>query len=114
MRGGVVRASFPLEKSEAFTNSPFLLSTKSSAEDLPLGTLLTTSGDWQCGDHFYLMTDAIAAWFFRAIEQQEAPWTIIRDLDIDAKKPFAEWVDNARTLRLMRNDDVTLYRIEIT
>ena len=113
MRGSTVFTTFPLTSSEAFTNSPVLLSTKDS-DEAGLRSLASISGDWQCGDHFYLMTDAIAAWFFRAIEQQEAPWTIIRDLDNDPNKPFREWIEQARKQSLMRNDDVTLYRIEIT
>jgi hypothetical protein len=68
------------------------------------------------------MTDAVAAWFFRAHERNEAPWEVIRDLDNERDHPvvaqsgmksFREWVDTARTQGLMRNDDVTIYRIEI-
>jgi hypothetical protein len=114
LRGGKVLSSFPLTTSSAFTNAPTLLSTNLSESNSPLEALVTTYGEWQSGDHFYLMTDAIAAWFFRAIEQQELPWTVIRDLDYDPKKPFRAWVESARKLNLMRNDDVTLYRIEIT
>lgn len=114
MRGNEVLATFPMTHSEAFTNSPVLISTKPSPNGSPLGALVTTEGEWQSGDHFYLMTDAIAAWFFRAMERQESPWKIIRDFDNDREKPFRRWVETARKLNLMRNDDVTLYRIEIT
>jgi hypothetical protein len=68
------------------------------------------------------MTDAVAAWFLRAVEQHEAPWEGIRDLDnkLDeltaarsGMRSFREWVDTARRQGRMRNDDVTLFRIEI-
>jgi hypothetical protein len=121
LRGGDILAKFPVQASQDFTNSPVLLSTK-AGENSSLNSLTLARGEWQCGDHFYLMTDAIAAWFFRAIERHEAPWEIIRDLDNDLRRPlaqrsgmksFREWVDMARRQSLMRNDDVTLYRIEI-
>jgi hypothetical protein len=114
MRGSKVLTTFPITASEAFTNSPVLLSTKTSLDAPPLEALVTTQGEWESGDHFYLMTDAIAAWFFRAMEQQQSPWNIIRDFDNDPCKPFLGWVETARKQNLMRNDDVTLYRIEIT
>lgn len=114
MRGNDVLASFPMTASESFTNSPVLISTKPSPDASPLGALVTTEGEWQSGDHFYLMTDAIAAWFFRAMEKQETPWNIIRDFDNDPSQPFQGWIETARKQNLMRNDDVTLYRIEIT
>jgi hypothetical protein len=118
LRGGKILAKFPIQTSESFTNSPVLLSVnpgKHSAID----SLVSTSGEWQCGDHFCLMTDAVAAWFLRAIERHEAPWETIRDLESEpvtsrsGMKSFQEWVDTSRRQGLMRNDDVTLYRIEL-
>jgi hypothetical protein len=121
VRGDHILTKFPIQASQDFTNSPVLLSAK-PGKDSALGSLVSARGEWQCGDHFYLMTDAVAAWFFRAIERHEAPWEIIRDLDNEPYQPvaaqsdmksFREWVETARRQGLMRNDDVTLYRIEI-
>ena len=75
--------------------------------------LKTESGDWQSGDQFFLMTDALAAWFFKEHEQSRKPWEVLRDLEYDETKPFAEWVSRLRSNNEIRNDDVTLYRIEI-
>lgn len=121
LRGCHIVTKFPLQASADFTNSPVLLSSK-PGNDADLEALVSVTGEWQIGDHFYLMTDALAAWFFRAIEGHEQPWEIIRDLDSERYQPvapqsglksFREWVQAARTQGLMRNDDVTLYRIEI-
>jgi hypothetical protein len=119
LRGTDLIAKFPLQASNDFTNSPVLLSSR-PGNDSGLAALASTAGEWQCGDDFYLMTDALAAWFLRAIENQEAPWAIIRDWDAERDKPvphdmrsFRKWVETARKQGLMRNDDVTLYRIEI-
>ncbi len=60
------------------------------------------------------MTDALAAWFLAQAEQGERPWSIIRDLDTcDQANEFADVVSDLRTSRLLRNDDVTLIRIDV-
>jgi hypothetical protein len=121
VRGSNILAKFPIQAAEDFTNSPVLLSVK-PGKDSAIDSLVSIRGEWQWGDHFYLMTDAMAAWFFRAMERDEAPWEIIRDLDNELQDPvsarsdmksFREWVETVRKAGLMRNDDVTLYRIEI-
>ncbi|OLB38050.1 MAG: hypothetical protein AUH11_07740 [Acidobacteria bacterium 13_2_20CM_57_17] len=121
LRGSHLLTKFPLLSSQDFTNSPALLSSK-PGNDSGVSAVVSATGEWQSGDHFYLMTDAVAAWFFRAHERNEAPWEVIRDLDNERDHPvvaqsgmksFREWVDTARTQGLMRNDDVTIYRIEI-
>jgi len=121
LRDGHIVSTFPLHASQEFTNSPILLSAK-PGKNSALESLVLARGEWQSGDHFYLMTDAVAAWFFRALEGKEAPWEIVRDLDNEpcgrvaarsGMKSFREWVETARRQNLMRNDDVTLYRIEI-
>lgn len=121
VRGSNILTKFPLQAAEDFTNAPLLLSVKPGL-DSAIDSLVSIRGEWQWGDHFYLMTDAMAAWFFRALERGEAPWEVIRDLDNETRepvsacsgmKPFREWVETARKTGLMRNDDVTLYRVEI-
>jgi len=61
------------------------------------------------------MTDALACWFMREAEEGRTPWRVLRDLDTsDEIKPFREWVETLRKEGAMRNDDVTLLRIDIT
>jgi hypothetical protein len=72
-------------------------------------------GAWQPGDAFYLMTDALACWFMRETEEGRTPWRVLRDLNTsDEVKPFREWVETLRAEGAMRNDDVTLLRVDIT
>ena len=71
------------------------------------------TGTWQSGDQFFLMTDALAAWFFKQYEQESRPWEVLRDLGYDDSKPFEPWIAALRRNNEIRNDDVTLYRIEI-
>lgn len=122
IRGSSILAKFPLSRSEDFTNCPTLLSSKSD-ENAGTEFLVSSTGSWEYGDHFFLMTDAIAAWFIRAVEDGQAPWETVRDLDNDddhhmmaakyGMRSFRQWVSEARHDGVMRNDDVTLYRIEI-
>jgi hypothetical protein len=71
-------------------------------------------GAWQPGDAFYLMTDALAYWFMRETEEGRTPWRVLRDLNTsDEIKPFREWVKTLRVEGAMRNDDVTLLRVDM-
>jgi hypothetical protein len=112
---------FPVQASQDFTNSPLLLSSRPDM-NTDIAAMVSARGEWERGDSFYLMTDAVAAWFLRVVEHGGAPWEIIRDLDSERDKPIApdsemrslrEWVETSRREGSMRNDDVTVYRIEI-
>lgn len=113
LRGDVVTAAFPLAESSAFNTHPILLSTEPQALASALENLKAISGTWESGDQFFLMTDALAAWFFRECEQVKRPWEVLRDLGYDESKPFDAWVAELRDNGEIRNDDVTLYRIEV-
>ena len=68
-----VITQFPLTCSDQFTNRPALLSSNPSSNNRLADHIYPASGQWQDGDAFYLMTDAIACWFLRAVEGGEAP-----------------------------------------
>ena len=113
VRGQAIIAAFPLDKAAAFNTHPVLLSTDPQALVLAMESLKSVSGTWQSGDQFFLMSDALAAWFFRELEQDARPWEVLRDLEYDKTKPFGPWVERLRAHKAIKNDDVTLYRIEI-
>lgn len=115
MRGEEVLVRFPLADSAAFTNRPHLLSSNPAHIDRVVDHVRKMDGTWQAGDAFYLMTDALACWFMRETEQGRRPWRVLRDLNTsDEVKPFREWVAILRTEGAMRNDDITLLRVDIT
>jgi len=112
LRGDALISAFPLRTSTEFNNTPFLIGSRPNSNyELQLH-VRTMNGTWEAGDSFYLMTDALAAWFFREVEQDAAPWRILRDLDNDQNLPFGPWIEEKRDQKVLRNDDVTLYRIE--
>lgn len=115
MRGEEVLVRFPLAESAAFTNRPHLLSSNPAYAARVVDHVRNMDGSWQAGDAFYLMTDALAWWFMREAEEGQTPWRVLRDLNTsDEVKPFREWIEALRAERAMRNDDVTLLRVEIT
>jgi hypothetical protein len=114
LRGDEVLQRFPIESAREFTNRPVLLSSNPEYNDSIADCFRLAEGRWISDDAFYLMTDALAAWFLAQAEQGERPWSIIRDLDTcDQANEFADVVSDLRTSRLLRNDDVTLIRIDV-
>jgi hypothetical protein len=98
----------------AFSYQPPLLASRGADDDALRRHISMKANDWERGDSFYLATDALAAWFLRAIEAEGRPWEPLRDLDtLDAELDFAEWVDEQRDLGEMHNDDTTLVRIDM-
>jgi hypothetical protein len=113
IRGDDVLAKFPLSDSAQFDNSPFLVSTKAKSNDLVAEMVRDASGLWEEGDVFYLLSDAVACWFYKNMENGEQPWRVLRDLGTD-DHDFSEWLGQRRDQQEMRNDDVTIYRVDLT
>lgn len=114
VRAGACVCSFPVNESRALTNRPFLLSSN-PARNRGLGERFQfASGEALHLDRFYLMTDALAAWFLREQERGAAPWLELDALPIeDTARGFADWIEEQRGARLLRNDDVTLIQVSI-
>lgn len=113
VRSECLKVAFPVSQANYFDNTPPLVPSKPKREDIVSSFAHRATGDWEHGDAFFLATDALSAWFLTAVELGQAPWRILRDLDTDEQPPFPEWVRVLREERLMRNDDVTLVRVEI-
>ncbi len=109
VRENKVIRSFPLSESGSFNNSPFLLPSNQSQDEAI--ELLHVSGDWRYGDSFFLMTDALACWFLKTMENRDDPIEIINSFEI-SEKNFYDFVENNRNSKLLKNDDVTLIVIK--
>lgn len=113
VRGGCLISAFPLEHSHEFNSRPSLLSSNPQYNDSLAKITYRKKGNWEPGDEFYLMTDALACWFLNAFEQHTNWWQLVRNLGTpDQVAPFNEWIDELRRTGLIRNDDVTLLRVE--
>jgi hypothetical protein len=121
VRGEELLAAFPLTVSSAFTNQPALLATEPArnavfVDEAATPALQHAAGDWQPGDAFYLLTDALACWFLAAHERGEQPWEALDDFGwagAAADRAFAGWIVARRAAGDLRNDDVTLLRVVI-
>ena len=107
VRGGRVLTTFPITNSKDFNNRPALLSSNSSNWNSELATIACARGPWEADDVFYMMTDAMACWFMRSIENGAQP-----EMVFDCDQEFHRWIEDLRESG-MRNDDVTLLRITV-
>lgn len=113
VRDGRPIASFPMECSKQFNNRPILISSNLASNDQLAIHIHRKHGTCCPEDAFYLMTDAIACWALSEHEFEQHPWGTLRDLGTDESPTFEEWVTALREKRAMRNDDVTLLRIDV-
>jgi len=105
----LVRA-FPVSRSTDFTSTPWLVGSRSE----PRQRGEVCQGEALPRDQFWLMTDALAQWFLIQVEHGGKPWQIVECLlhRPDASV-FAEWVEQLRRSRQLRNDDVTLLGVSV-
>jgi len=101
--------SFPLTRSEQFNSRPTLVSSNPASNAHLSEHVLNIKDHWEVEDAFYLMTDALACWFLKAVEDGKKPWKIKRN----APEDFETWIRRLRKDGLIRNDDVTLFRVEL-
>jgi hypothetical protein len=104
---------FPMTASADFGTTPDLLCSRGQDEGLVAERVRFVSGTCEEGDSFFICTDALAAWFLNRWEVDEQPWDELTDLGSKEMPTFAEWVAAHRSAGLMRNDDVTLVRLDI-
>lgn len=105
--------SFPVQESGEFSNSPFLLTTKSDDDKELKLYLKEAKGAIEKGDYLILMSDALAYWFASENEKAERPWEILLGRSEDtSKNAFEDWLNDKRRERQIKNDDTTLLIIE--
>jgi hypothetical protein len=118
IRASELITSFPLTSAEQFGNTPLLVSTHPLSNQ-SLWTKLADfeqKGVWQPGDKFLLMTDALAQWFLNEVETGERPWLTLFSMAEQSKSipnSFAQWINDLRLSKAIRNDDVTLLIIQM-
>lgn len=101
--------AFPVARAEDLSSAPALLATDPDANAALGDWVRACEGRWQAGDRFYLMSDALAAWFLATSERAQAPWRRLERLSrAPGSASFAALVDDLRRSRLLRVDDVTL------
>jgi hypothetical protein len=69
------------------------------------------AGTWLPGDHFLLMTDALAEWFLRQCEAGSPVEATAHILLPDDQNAFASRIEELRESQGLRDDDVTLLHL---
>ena len=113
VRGDTLLSAFPLKSASEFDSAPKLVPSRPGDLDRILGHVETESGEWRSGDTFFLMTDAVANWFLRTVDAGATPWRTLAQFEGGAGDGFAEWVNDLRTGRQLRNDDATVLRVDV-
>jgi hypothetical protein len=109
LRSDTVIQSFPISRSEDFSNAPLLLG--SHRRSTGLEGVHAATGSWQEGDCFYLMTDALASWFLSRCEKGVVPWQDLRDVTLAKAPAFEDWISRLRQQQEIKNDDCTLVSV---
>ena len=107
--------SFPLRRSQDFSNRPELLNSKSEDKSSPGHHRRYTRGRWRVKDRFLLMTDAIAHWFLSRHEAKGKPWNLLAPV-LAVPQPaqaFESWIEALREHSDLRNDDITIAIIDL-
>ncbi len=113
VRGARVLAQFPALAAEDFGLNPDGVFTQPSARDRMRARLGHADGSLAVGDRLFLATDAVAEWMVRAGRSDaDRLWRTLGRLDHPAL--FRRLVADRRRAGEMKNDDVTLMRVEIT
>jgi serine/threonine protein phosphatase PrpC len=106
IREGERIASSPFDSPQQFNNHPLLISTM-TARNTNL-TATTVEGEWQDGDRFLLMTDALAHCFLANENVTRRNFLRVTD------QSFFEYiVTRLRGLKACKNDGVTLVRVRV-
>lgn len=105
---GIVEA-FPMGNSASFNDRPDLLGSVINGNG-SLEMISKSGGLVSANDVFFLMTDAIACWFLKEHEKGNKPWNSLETQD---QSSFQKFVVALRAEKQMKNDDVTLVRIDV-
>ncbi|MBZ0315739.1 MAG: protein phosphatase 2C domain-containing protein [Anaerolineae bacterium] len=104
---------FPLKKSEEFDSRPYLIASNPvNNKNLP-DHVRKIRGKWRPGDQFFLITDALAYWFWSEIEAGNPAWQILLDITHQNSDSLADWLQALKNEKQIRNDDVTLVIVEM-
>jgi hypothetical protein len=116
IRGGEeLITAFPLSRPDDFSASPALVGSLPAANANLAAHVRIGAGTAVPGDTFYLMSDALAAWFVRTHAAGRQPWRWLESLGLPhAPAPFPELVARLRAEQGLANDDAALAVVPVT
>lgn len=112
VRGHSILRTFPAESTDDFNNRPILISSN-PARNVGLNLhVRAVEGQWQKGDTFLLMSDALAAFFLGQVAELGRLASDVLSFD-NSDDGFQAWVSRSRASGLLMNDDVSLLRVDV-
>jgi hypothetical protein len=111
VRGESLHSCFPMGNAADFSYQPPLLPSRVAEDGIIRRNVCLGTENWEPEDRFYIVTDALAAWFLHNRDAGGKPWMPLRDFDENAD--FTSWVDRQRDLNEIHDDDTTLIRIDM-
>jgi Protein phosphatase 2C len=111
VRAGRLERAFPMERAEQFNQRPVLLSSVARANRDVWADVRSEEGELRDRDQLLLMTDALAHWFLVETELGRRPWAALQR--IETAEAFEAFMNLLRGGGALRNDDVTLLRLEV-
>lgn len=117
VRESEMLSSFPMVSSDQFNNSPALICSHEFPFVDAQMQKLTKKGEWQDGDTFVLLSDAIACWALRRHEELDDVANVLQN--IETQEDLLRLVEEERLLisedgrPAMKNDDVTFLSVTV-
>jgi hypothetical protein len=113
-RGGRILAAMPLDRPGDFNSSPPLVPSRPAALDAAMSHAVAAGGAAEEGDAFFLLSDAVAAWFLQLCEDR-APLLAELDARLAASDDaaLAELFRAERRAGRIKDDDVAIVRIVV-
>ena len=113
-RENKICTAFPIADSGKFGSNPVLIPSLASLQSEAFANVGVVEGTSKQGDEFFLLSDAIAAWYLGGAEDSGEEKILLRSL-LSSKKhdEIVLLIQTLRSQRKLRNDDVTIVRIAI-
>lgn len=107
--------AFPMTKSEDFGTTPWLLGSRTSPKEISENRAVEAHGIGYPDDRLWMMTDALAQWFWKEYEEGDKPWEKMKWVfaPLATNEHFALWIEDLRGAKRLRNDDVTLLTVTL-
>ena len=113
-RGGRVETAMPLSNHEEFNTSPPLVPSNESAHDVALARFVSAGGEAERGDLFFLMSDALSAWYFESLAKRDGRAGEFDSLlAASENESLTALVRRERKKKRMKDDDVAVVRIHL-
>jgi hypothetical protein len=104
---------FPLRRSVEFEMTPWMIGTHTAVGEPLQQSTVRAIGEWQAGDRFWLMTDALGRWFLEQVESGNKPWVTLEHLFRGAQETLTAWVQYLRESRKLPRQDLALVAVSL-